>query len=794
METVNGNGEMGRAVAWGRWVVRWRWPILLGSLVAIAGSAAGARFLGFSNDYRAFFGAHNPQLKAFETLQNVYTKNDNILIVVAPESGDAFSAESLAAVEDLVEGAWLIPYALRVDAVTNWQHTEARGDELLVTDLVRGARDADPAALTRAREVALDEPLLVGRLASEDGRVTGVNVTLQFPEVSPDEMSEAVAYARVLAAGIEEAHPGIGTHLTGTAMLSNSFAEEAEHDMTTLVPLMYLAIALALLGLLRSVSGTMSTLFVIAASVATAMGLAGYAGILLTPPSASAPTMIMTLAVADSVHILVAMLQAMRRGMSKHEAIVESLRVNMQPVFLTSLTTAIGFLSMNFSDAPPFHDLGNITALGVAAALAYAVLTLPALMAVLPVRVRAVAQVRARRGWMERVGDFVVARRGLLLAGSGLAAMALAALVPLNELNDDFVDYFDERVAFRRDTDFTSANLTGIYSLEFSLSSGESGGIASPEYLDAIDRFAGWYASQPGVEHVAAFSQVMKRLNRTMNGDDPGFYRVPDSRELAAQYLLLYELSLPYGLDLNNQIDVDKSATRFVVTIANVTSRELRELASAGEAWLRGNAPPSMHATASSTSLMFSHISQRNIRGMLGGTLLAFLLVTAVLVLALRSVSFGLISLLPNIVPAVMAFGVWGLLVGRVNIGLSVVVAMTMGIVVDDTVHFISKYLRARREQGMRPEDAVRYAFTSVGSALVFTSAVLAVGFGVLSYSAFDLNAGMGKLTAVTIVLALVADFLLLPPLLMRMEAWRERVPAAVVLGARPRTDASGAD
>jgi predicted RND superfamily exporter protein len=485
----------------------------------------------------------------------------------------------------------------------------------------------------------------------------------------------------------------------------------------------------------------------------------------------------------------------MRKGLSKHDAIVESMRVNLQPVFLTSLTTAIGFLSMNFSDAPPFWDLGNITAIGVTAAFAYAVLTLPALMAVLPIRVRAASGSSARARLMQWVGDFVVARRRVLLLGSGLATLVLGGLVPLNELNDDFVDYFDERVAFRRDTDFTSENLTGIYALEFSLSSGETDGITTPAYLEAVDHFADWYGEQPGVVHVASFSQVMKRLNRSMNGDDASFYRVPGRRDLAAQYLLLYELSLPYGLDLNNQINVAKSATRFVVTVENVTSRELRELAAAGEAWLRSNAPPSMHATASSASLMFSHISERNIRGMLGGTLLAFVLVTVVLVLALRSVGFGLISLIPNVVPAVLAFGLWGVTVGRVNIGLSVVVAMTMGIVVDDTVHFLSKYLRARRERGLGPQDAVRYAFTSVGSALVFTSLVLAVGFGVLAYSAFDLNAGMGKLTALTIALALIADFLLLPPLLMRLEEWRERVPgAALVLGAEARAEVGGAD
>lgn len=776
-------------VRYAEWVLRWRWPVLLVSLLAVAAAGSGGRFLQFSNDYRDFFGPDNPQLAAYEALQNIYTKNDNILFVLAPEDGNAFSNEVLQAVEELVEESWQIPYALRVDGLANWQHTESVEDDLFVGDLYEFAEELTPEEIARVRDIATNEPLLKSRLVSEEGHVTAVNVTLQFPEESPFEITEAVEYSRGVVEGLNERYPNIEVHLTGTVLLSNAFSEEALNDITTLVPVMYLAIIIAMIALLRSVSSTLATLVVIGASVMTAMGLAGYAGIALTPPSATAPTMIMTLAVADSVHVLVSMLQSMRKGLSKHAAIIESLRVNMQPVFLTSLTTAIGFLSMNFSDSPPFHDLGNITAVGVAGAFVYSVFMLPALISILPVRVTVVEDAGEKIRWIDRLGDWVVEKRNPLLVGSAATIVVIGALLPLNELNDDFVDYFDERIEFRNATDFTTQNLTGIYQIEYSISSGESDGIADPTYLEALDGFHRWFEAQPNVVHVNAFSEVMRSLNESMNYDDPAYYRVPESRELAAQYLLLYELSLPYGLDLNNQINVDKSATRFVVTTDNITSVQMRAMAESGTEWLRENAPAEMVSIPASTALMFAYVSERNIKGMLIGTTLAFFLVSFVLVLALRSPKFGALSLIPNVVPAILAFGLWGLFVGRVNIALSVVVAMTIGIVVDDTVHFLSKYLRGRREQGLAPDDAVRYAFSTVGMALVFTTLVLASGFAVLSYSAFDLNAGMGKLTAVTIVLALLADFLFLPPLLMRLE----RGAAARPVG-EPLASPAGAD
>ena len=760
------------AVRWAEWMIRRRYWVLAVSLSVTVLAAAGGRNLRFGNDYRLFFGEDNPQVAEFDALEKIYTKNDNVMFVLAPENGDFFAEEALAAARELETRAWQLPYATRVDAIPNFQHTEADDDLLIVEDLVPVGGERDGARRQKAREVALAEPLLVNRLLSTSGHVAAVNVTLQLPAEAEAMAArgEIVRGARDLAAEIEAIYP-VDLRLTGMMMLNNAFFEASQRDMQTLVPLMYLGILLLLVVLLRSVSGTFGTLAVIGLATAAAMGVAGWAGIVLTPPVATAPTLIMTLAVADCVHILVTMLQEMRRGATKHDAIVESLRVNLQPVFLTSLTTAIGFLSMNFSDSPPFQQLGNITALGVGLAFVYASAFLPALMAVLPVRLseRAARRsaVRALAGWENRLAEFVLRYRRPLLGASASLAIGLALVLPKNDLNDQFVQYFAESVDFRRDADFASENLSGLYTVEFSVEAGESGGISNPGYLAKLEEFAEWYRAQPGVRHVLTITDMFKRLNKNMHGDDPAEYRLPAERELAAQYLLLYEMSLPYGQDLNNQINVDKSSTRFTVTLADLSTREIRQLSEAGEEWLATHGAPGMSTSASGPSLMFAYISGRNIRGMLTGTALALLLVSLSLVFAFRSFKYGALSLVPNLAPAILAFGVWALTVGRINIALSTVAAMTIGIVVDDTIHFMSKYLRARRERGASGEDAIRYAFRTVAPAMVFTSIVLAGGFLILSFSAFDLNAGMGRLTAITIGFALFTDFLMLAPLLL---------------------------
>ncbi|RMH48885.1 MAG: RND transporter, partial [Gammaproteobacteria bacterium] len=301
------------------------------------------------------------------------------------------------------------------------------------------------------------------------------------------------------------------------------------------------------------------------------------------------------------------------------------------------------------------------------------------------------------------------------------------------------------------------------------LDSGQKGGISEPKFLQEVDAFVEWARQQKEVRNVNSVTDIIKRLNKNMHGDDPAYYRLPESRELAAQYLLLYEMSLPYGLDLTNQINIDKSATRVFITFENLTSTQMLAIEERFSNWLHQNAPD-IEFFAASPNLMFAHIGQRNIKSMLTGTTFAFITISLILIVTLRSWLMGLVSLIPNLVPVMIGFGLWGFFDGRVGMALAMVASMTLGIVVDDTIHFLSKYLRARREKGLDPVAGIRYAFSHVGVALSVTTVVLVAGFGVLAFSTFKANSDMGVLTAATIGLALLIDFFLLPPLLLRVE------------------------
>ena len=762
------------AIALAGKLITLRWLIVALTLLGVAGLGSGLARVVFDPQYTAYFSEQNPELRAFERTRATYTKSDNFIYILKPEGGEVFTPEVLEAVKWLTEQGWQIPYALRVDSITNFQHTYAEEDDLIVEDLVLDPAGLTPEGLAQKRAIAIAEPLLRDLLITPDASVTAVNVTIQYPEESLEEVPVSVEAARAIRDEFKKRYPDLEVGISGLAMLNNGFNEVAQYDLKTLIPLMYGVLIVLMLSALRSVSALVTTLLIVIFSSVSAVGVAAFLGFRLDPLSATAPTIILTLAIANSIHILVALRFAMRDGMTKRDGIVEAMRLNFLPVSITSITTIIGFLALNFSDSPPFRVLGNITAMGIAAAWVYSIFFLPALMAILPFRPKALEGGQKRREPFVAFADVVIAHSRVVLLVTLVISGILISFIPRNEFNDVFPHYFDTRLEFRRDTDFLTQYF-GMMPVDFSIRAKTPGGISEPEVLEVVERFAEWARQQPKITHVFALSDIMKRLNKNLHGDDESYYRIPDDRELSAQYLLLYELSLPYGLDLNDRINIDKSATRVTATMDIVSTRETKDFLNASRKWFEENAPELEIPDATGVHVMFTFITDRNVQSMMRGTTIAVIAIGFVMILALRSIAMGGLSIVANGVPILVTFGIWAITVGQVGFAVAVVTSISLGLIVDNAVHILSKYVGAIRDKAMSVEDAVRYAFRNVGFAVFVNTAVLTAGFSVFMLSAFDVNVQLGKLTALSIVVAFIIDFLLLPAILVAMPRFQRK-------------------
>lgn len=759
-------------IGYGHWVIARRWWVIAVSTILVGILAIGHFRLEINPDSRVFFGKDDPQRIALDRLERTYNKANNVVIIVTAKNGDIFTQRSLSAIKALTKEGWKTPYSLRVDSLSNYQHSRAEGDEIIVEPLYDKPDRLTSKQLAEVKRRALSSAELVNRLVSKSGDVTGLNIIILKPGKSLDEVPTIARFVRKMVAEAKAKYPWLEFRVSGGVMADMAFKEAGELDLQTLVPIM-IGIILVILWLgFRSVGGTGATVVVIVFSVVTALGAAGWSGFVLNSATSATPIIIMTLCIADCVHIMTTLAQQRKSGLGLNDAIVESTRINAGPVAITSLTTAIGFLTLNFGDSPPLSDLGNIVAVGMIAAFVFSVTVFPALLSILPAP-------RQERPWTgealtSRLAALVISRRWLILFGAVAVFGAGAAGVSRLTLDDNFIGYFDSRFEFRRDTDYLQERLTGLNLIAYSLPTGKEQGVTKPAYLKKLDAFAKWFEKQKGVVHVSTIASTIKRLNKSSHGDDPRYDRIPDDPKLAAQLLLFYELSLPFGRDLKDQIDIRKSSSRVNVFLSAKTAAEIRRLAESGEAWLKKNAPE-YYAPATGLSVVYAYISAYNVQSMIGGTLAALLLISGILLFVLRSVKIGTLSLVPNLTPVFVAFGIWGYIFENVNLAVSVVGAITLGIVVDDTVHFLAKYVRARREKGLSPDDAIADTFRTVGNALILTTVALVLGFLVLTLSGFAVSNQMGFLSAATLTVALIADLTLLPALILLID--RKRSP-----------------
>jgi predicted RND superfamily exporter protein len=738
------------------------------SLLLVAAATMGTSRLQVASGVDIFFADDDPHLIAEKQLKSTYGREDNILLVIEAQSSDLFTPENLSLLHDLTQKAWLVPSAKRVDSISNYLHPEVAGDDIDIRALIADTAELSPTRIEKIKQISLSEPALVGRLISPDGAVAAININLLLPEQdTPAAIAAAVNSARALAEDAMATMPGLTIHLTGWAVTEQTLAEVTAKDAATLMPVLFMLVLAALALILRSALAAVCTVVVIALSVGVGMGFAGWAGISLNSVNVSAPTIILTLAVADCIHLLTVFLKNFTAESSKKEALHTALQSTLYPIFLTSVTTAIGFLSMLSSESPPFGELGIISAVGVLGALWVTVTILPGLVLLLPFKPLRQKTPGVPMKWL---AEFVITHYNrlfwLFLIGIAVAISGVARI----EINDDPSAYFSDKIPLSRALEVVDNHLSGTQSLHYSLNAGAADSVPEPEFLRAVDEFAIWLRLQPEVVNVEVFTETLKRLNQVMHGDDAHWRKLPDSRELAAQYTLLYEISVPYGQDATHLVSADKSHLKVGITLRNQKSQGLIAFEARCHDWLLQHWPE-FASRGVGQSISFAHVGLRNIQSMLFGSLLAILFVSACLVLAFRSLRFGLVSLIPNLFPAFVTLGIWGLIVQEVNIAASVVFSLTLGIIVDDTTHFLVKYTHARSTLKLSVEDAIRWTFAAVGSALVTTSIVLAIGFLALVQSDFSVNSTSGLLVAATILAAIVLDLMFLPTVLIKADA-----------------------
>lgn len=747
-------------------LVRWRWLFFVFAVGLIVFGALGVGRVENSTNSRAFFGPDNPEFQRLLEVEDIYESSDQSLVVISAPDGSSFDPRTLDAVRRVTEDAWRLPYVLRVDSLSNFNYSFAEGDDLLIEALVPVSEDITPDLAQSIEQRTRETQDLIGGLVSEDGRTFGIAIAFVPPDRNVTTYRGIQDQIDILVSDLRRDLPDHEVFTTGSIPASLAFSQAGDRDLQEILPIAGgLTVLILVLGL-GSVAGVIGSVLVLIGSAIVTLGFGGWMGMALTPGNSSSPLAVIVLMATTCMHIVLMWRHTLSTGADARSSLLTSLENNFAPVTVTNMTTAFAFLCLNFSDAPPLQDLGNMIAAGIFGGWLLSLTIMPAILLSLPPPRPRRSQPLASALKMIVGGAFRHERWVIVLFA--LAVLTAAVGISRIQFNDDFIRYFDESYEIRRDSEQIEARLTSLDILQFSFKSEKEGGIFNPDFLNQVDDFVTWLDTHPKVQHVTSVTLPLKRLNRLVNGDDPEFERLPETTEANAQLMLLYELNLPVGQTLNTQISIDRDQTLVSIALLVENAAEFRQFTAEAEAWLQAETP-GIATEATGAGITFARISQRNGSAMLLGTVVVLVVISGAMILILQDRRLGALSLVPNLLPAILAFGAWGLFLRDVNLGSTVVTVMTFGIVVDDTVHFIMAYKRYRRK-GLVPRDAINRTLENVGPAITITTLTICTGFAVIAMSSFALNQHLGALTALVVGMAFLADLLLLPVLLARSD------------------------
>ncbi len=442
---------------------RWWW-LVLGIVLAAIALARIDTIWPLTADSRIFFDEDNPDRQALDAFEVTFNKSESVLIAVEAVDGEIFQPEILRAVGEITDEAWRLPFVRRVSSITNFQHTAAEADEMIVRDLVVNPASVTPDEAAEAKEIALRQIELLNYLINPAADVTLVSVLFTLPDAEPSgEIPEITDAVRRLRDQIETRFPNVRLHLSGSVLINHIYLVVGLEDSKNLLGPMLIVLLLIVGIALRSIAGTFCVLLVAFLSALCGLGALGWMGHQLNLVTVLIPLHIMALAVASVVHLLSACRQNMVKSADRKEWVRMALVEHMSPIIVTSLATAIGFFCFNFSISPPFRQAGTAIGFGMLAVMILSLTLLPALIVILPIARH--RKPPALSLAMDRISWFVIARRKWILPASALTVIVLASGISQLRLEDDFIRYVDERYEVRRDADFIESRLTGIPNL-----------------------------------------------------------------------------------------------------------------------------------------------------------------------------------------------------------------------------------------------------------------------------------------------------------------------------------------
>jgi len=723
------------------------------------------------SDYgvRIWFRTTDPLLKDLDQLEQKFGNDESVVIAInvldPNDERGIFTPERIHVIQELTEQMWLLPEVVRVDSLVNFNYSTVSGDEIQTEAFLKG-KNPTAELLAEKKKIATSHEILSDQFVSKDGRTAILSGQLR-PDIkgSPDYQLNVEAMNKMMAPYEARAKElGISFHYVGASNVNDAYRTVSENDIKVMMPINLLLMVIFLFFVFRTIDAFLVPLALVLLTILMTFGTSALVGYKFDNLSAAIPGILIATCMADSIHILAAYYRARRNGIGSKEAMRETLKKNLLPTFLTSITTAIGFFTLTTTELLPVKNMTLLAGIGVMYAWFLTIFVIVPLLPKLPYRAfRFKEQTKFSFQKAVKITEFLNEWKIPIFMFFTISTVILGAVGAQNSVNSDPLKHFSPDLKITRDSNFLLEKFGGLSGPQIIVDSGAEDGIKNPEFLKQVELFMAKVRGLPDVNKLSSITPIIKELNQKLHQDNPAFYTIPESREAVAEILLLYSMGLPQGMDLNNQVTLDNRYLRLGL-MWNILDAE-RSIKQIDEIYAIAKTM-NLNITVTGKIVLYHRMIFYIVETFFKSMALALLMIGGIMTLSLGSWRLGILSMLPNLMPLAFGAAIMYWLKYPIDIGTSLVMSVCMGIAVDDTIHFLTDY-KEKIKTSANIEDTIAHVFSDTAPSLIFTTVILTLCFGVFVFCDFVPNINFGILCSVVLTMALACDLIFLPVILL---------------------------
>lgn len=695
---------------------------------------------------------------------------DDEYVVIGIENKDkspTFQRESIKTINKITDFLNELDHITKVQSLSKVEIITGSEDALTIKKLFERF-DLTPEEYKAKEKIALNEHLINGFLITDEAVFSLIYAKVEHVEGTITHKVELSHKIQAFLNNITDKEK-YNFYLAGGPILDENFLTTFKRDQSVLIPLVLIIIIIIFIYSFRSISGVLLPVAVIVGTVILVYGFMTLMGHDLNILNSIVPIIVLAIGIADAVHILVDYYHEINMGRTSREAAENSIINLFIPCFFTSLTTSISFLAFTTSRIVPLKELGMQSAFGVFAAFVLSITFLPALLSYLKekhVKAKKITQENIFYNLFLKIAKFTPEQNKRIILVYGLLTLFFIYFTFQVKVDANAMNYFKNNSPVKVDTKYIDSKLKGTLNAEFIIDAGGIDAVNDPEFLQKLEKFQNFLQGIPEFGRVISLLDFLKKMNQALHEDDESHYRIPETREETAQYLLLYSFASP-DEDLTDMVDFNYRFTRVSVRIPIMNTSKNKVLMKKVEEFLQKELP-SLSVNLTGLVILFNNIDEYILDSQITSFSLAFILIFLMMIFVFRSLKFGALSMIPNLLPVLAAGGIMGLLGIYLEFGTVMVACVVIGIGVDDTIHYLWRYLKKRRQK-LSKREAIQIALTESGKPIIFTSIILFFGFSVLLFASLKINIYFGLLVCIAVIVALLADLIFLSAIILSL-------------------------